>query len=551
VRIRTSRAATSAALAIAALTVLAACTSSHRGPSEGSSGTSSTSGGKLIIGTTNQIVSLDPNGTSDTLGRSVVAAYDDSLYRAVPDGDPAPDMAIGPPEASPDGLSYTVKLRQDVKFGDGTPLTAGAYVKQFDRALSLNGDGPNTRVIPYVESVTATDDYTLVFHLKGKFALFPSLLMYNDYAPSNPKNFPANKLVNLPKPPVYGTGPYILQSYSVSSGQIVFTPNPYYFGEKAPWDQVIIRIFDTPQTMALSLSNGEIDVAWKDLSSEQLQTLKSHSDITEASFAPGLFDFAVNHKMAPTDDPNVDQAISAVLDRDAAIDKALGGVGATALYSPIPPGVLGSADVFRTKFEPPNVSMATQLLAQSGYSKSKPVPLVVGYSSSQWGSDYGNAVQALVDQLNATGLFDAHVKDNEWTTYLAGLQAGDTYNIGLLDKSPGVDPDFYTSIFINASGVGTFITDEKNKPLSPAGQEFLDQLHVAATTLDEKARVQAYAKLLDRWATTVPTIPLWTEEHKVAYLNDKVQGPDGLANSEAFSIGANDILYLDRIRPAG
>lgn len=544
---------TTAALAIAAMLVLAACTSSHHAKPKdtGAKSGAPAAGGTLVIGTTNQIVSFDPNGTSDTLGRSVVAAYDDSLYRAVPDGDPVPDMATAAPVASPDGLSYTVQLRPGIKFGDGTPLTASAYVTQFKRALTLNGDGPNTRVIPYVKSVTAPDDNTLVFHLKGKFALFPSLLEYNDYAPSNPKNFPADKLVNLPKAPVYGTGPYILQSYSVSSGQIVFKPNPFYFGTKAPWKQVIIRIFSDPQTMALSLTNGEIDVTWKDLSSEQLQTLKSNPKITEASFAPGLFDFAVNHKMAPTDNPDVDQAIAAVLDRDAAIDKALGGVGATALYTPIPPGVLGSADIFRTKFNPPNVSMATQLLARAGYSKSKPVPLVVGYSTSQWGSDYGNAVQVLVDQLNATGLFRAKLKDNEWTTYLAGLQAGNTYNIGLLDKSPGVDPDFYTSIFINASGVGTYITDKDNKPLSPAGQQFLDQLNTAATTLDKNARIQAYGKVLDMWATTVPTIPLWTEEHKVAYLKDKVKGPDGLNGSDSFSIGANDIIYLDRILPVG
>src|ERR1700761_6930384 len=105
-------------------------TASSSSPSSSSSHASST----LTIGTTTQVQSLDPRDANDTLGLNLVANFNGSLYRANPNtsGKPIPELAVGAPVESSDGLTYTVTLRPGIKFGDGTPLTAKLYADQFN-----------------------------------------------------------------------------------------------------------------------------------------------------------------------------------------------------------------------------------------------------------------------------------------------------------------------------------------------------------------------------------------------------------------------------------
>lgn len=507
---------------------------------------------RLIIGTNNQVVSFDPSGAETTLDWSVISNFNGTLYRAVNDGDPVPDMATGPPEASADGLTYTVELRDDIQFGDGLEFTAPMYVEQFQRTLDYEGLGASIRVTPYVDSVEATDDYTLVFHLKDVFPFFPTNLTYTEYgASAHPDIFPQDELLNLPDAPIYGTGPYILSEYDLTEGRITLEPNPNYYGDEPPWNPVIWRIFDDPQTMALSLENGEIDVAWKTLGEDQLASLRDNPDVTVAPFAEGLLYFIVNHAQAPSDDPLVNQAVAAVINREEVLDRALGGIGHQTLYSPIPPEMMGSTPIFQTNFEPPNVEMAEALLADAGYSRQEPVQVVLGYSTSQWGPSYRDVVDVIAEQLNATGLFEAEVSDQEWETYLDGLLAGDTYNYGFLDKSPGIDPVQFTGLFVNETGVGTWLTDADDEALFPEAQEIKDQVLEAATLLDPAERQAAYERLGEMWADVVVTIPLFVQERQLAYRNDRVMGDPAYAGSDALGMAPNDIFYYDRALPVG
>jgi peptide/nickel transport system substrate-binding protein len=540
--------------------LVAACTDGGGGPTPADTGTQTGAAPtetaaeprRLIIGTNNQLVSFDPSGAETTLDWSVIGNFNGSLYRAVNDGDPAPDMAEGPPEISADGLTYTVRLREDIQFGDGLEFNAPMYVEQFQRTLDYEGLGASIRVTPYVESVEATDDYTLVFHLTDVFPFFETILTYTEYgASAHPDIFLPEELVNLPEAPIYGTGPYFVSEYDLTEGRITLEPNENYYGEAPPWNPVVWRIFDDPQTMALSLENGEIDVAWKTLGEDQLASLRDNPDVTVAPFAEGLLYFIVNHAKAPSDDPRVNQAVAAVINREEVLDRALGGIGHQTLYSPIPPELLGSTPIFQTKFDPPNVEMAESLLAEAGYSRDNPVKIVLGYSTSQWGPPYRDVVDVIAEQLSSTGLFEVEVSDQEWETYLDGLLAGDTYNYGFLDKSPGIDPAQFTGLFVNETGVGTWLTDEDNKALFPEAQEIQDQDTEAATILDPEERQAAYETLGEMWAEIVVTIPLFVQERQLAYRSDRVMGDPAYAGSEALGIAPNDVFYYDRAVPVG
>jgi peptide/nickel transport system substrate-binding protein len=502
----------------------------------------------LTIGTNNNPVSWDSAGQDTTMDWNIITNFNSSLYRM--DGDEAvPDMAVALPEVSEDGLTYTVTLRDDIMFGDGLPLTAQLYAEQFQRTLDFGTLGAEIRVLPFVESVEAIDDYTLAFHLTDLNAVMTSWMTTASYSVSHPDIFPADQVLNLPEPPVYGTGPFVLIDYDLTEGRIVLEPNPYYYGDPPPWDQVIYRLFEDPQTMALSLQNGEIDVAWKTLIEDQLAPLRDDPNITAASFSEGLLYFIVNHKLPPSDDPNVNQAVAAVIDREAVLDRAFGGLGHLTAYSPIPYNVMGSTPIFQTKFNPPNVELAESLLAESGYSRDNPVHITMGVSTSQWGPVDREAVELFATQLNETGLFDVELLDIEWATYLEGLLAGETYNYAWLDKSPVSDPAQVTGLFVSGTGVGTWVTDEDDNPIYDGAQEMLDLLALGQGQLDPEARLETYHQVEELWSDMVVTIPLFLKLNELAYRSDRIQGDPSVARPEALGIGLNDHFYVDWVIP--
>ena len=108
---------------------------------------------------------------------------------------------------------------------------------------------------------------------------------------------------------------------------MVFEPNPYYTGDMKPQvKQIIVRFYSDPSTMALAVQSGEIDIAWRSLSPDQLTQLESDSDLTIGLSTVALFDYLdLNHTMAPFNDPNVDKAVASAIDRNEIADTVFGG----------------------------------------------------------------------------------------------------------------------------------------------------------------------------------------------------------------------------------
>ena len=133
----------------------------------------------LIYGTTDQISSLDY--------QDAYAVHDWELMRNINIGlmgfapgtaDLVTGTAADFPEVSDDGLTYTFTLADGWAYPDGTPLVAGDYVRGINRALALadESDVAGTLVTPYVASVEAPDDQTVVFTLSTPVGFFPLLV---------------------------------------------------------------------------------------------------------------------------------------------------------------------------------------------------------------------------------------------------------------------------------------------------------------------------------------------------------------------------------------
>jgi peptide/nickel transport system substrate-binding protein len=396
---------------------------------------------------------------------------------------------------------------------------------------------------PYVKSIAAPDDKTIVFTLKVPVAYFPQILASATYTPADPKAFPADKCVLIPKAPIYGVGPWFISQFNVDE-QIVLEPNPYYNGTLKPQvKQIIIRNFADPQTMALAVQNGEIDIAWRFLGPELVGQLKGVAGLNIGTINGGSIRYLIiNHTMKPMDDPNVVKAMAASIDRNEIADTVFGGQ-VNPLYSMVPPGFLGATETFDAMYAAPNLDSAKKYLEASGYSATNPVKIQLWYPPEHYGSSTAAWMQVIKKQLEATGAMQVELKAQEWATYVTALTGGASYQAGVLgwffdypDSSNYLDP------FVYNGGQGTNVTVElkgsdTGTPINDQAKKLVDLMTKADIETDLTKRADLYKQVQEIMAELVVTLPLFYEAEHVTYRSN-IKGSDQYAMPESLNIGA-------------
>ena len=503
----------------------------------------------IIIGTTDKIASIDPADAYSIRDWEVIKNVSEGLLKWKPGtADLTPALATGMPEISADGLTYTFTLRDGIKFGDGSDLTATIYAAQLNRLLTIGSGATCPNAVadalakPYLKSVTAPDAKTIVFTLNNPVAYFPQILASATYVASDPKTFPADKCVLIPTAPIYGVGPWYIKQFTQGE-QIVFAPNPYYTGDLKPQvEQIIVKDFADPQTMALAVQNGEIDIAWRLLGPELVTQLTAVSGLKVGTIKGGSIRYLIlNHTMKPMDDPNVVKAIASSIDRNEISDTVFGG-NVSPLFSQVPPGFLGASEAFDTMYASPNLDKAKEYLAASGYSATKPLKLELWYPPEHYGASTAAWMQVIKKQLEATGIIQVDLKAQEWSTYVSALTGGAAYPAGVLgwffdypDSSNYMDP------FVYNGGEGTNITSSltgstTGKPINDKAAKLVDLLTKADSETDIAKRTDLYKQAQDIYADLVVTLPLFFEAEHVTY-HTNIQGLSSYASPETLNIG--------------
>jgi peptide/nickel transport system substrate-binding protein len=503
----------------------------------------------IIIGVTDTISSLDPADAYATHDWELIRNTGRTLLRWNPGtSELVPDLATAMPTISADGLTYTVTLQSGVKFGDGTELTASMFASQLNRLLTIGPSCPNdvadALAIPYVESITAPDDSTLVFKLKSAIAYFPQLLATAPYTPSLPSTFPLTECVLVPATPIYGVGPWFISQYTQNE-QLVLEPNPYYNGDLVPQvDQIIIRYFSDPQTLALAVQNGEVDIAWRFLGPQLIAQLQGTADLTVGTVNGGAIRYLIiNHTMAPMDDPNVVKAFASVIDRNAIADTVYSGT-VSPLYSQNPPGFLGANEAFDTMYGSPNLDAAKAFLAASGYNETNKCVLDLWYPPEHYGAETSAWMELIKQQLEATNVFSVTLHAQEWSTYVSALTGGDSYQVGVLGwffDYP--DPSNYLDPFVYNGGMGTNVSlaaegSTLGNPINEKSQQLVDLLAQADVETDLAAREQLYVQAQEVYADLVVTIPLFFQAEHITYRSN-IQGSSTFGSPETLNIGGN------------
>jgi peptide/nickel transport system substrate-binding protein len=346
--------------------VLSACGSSGAPtPAASSSAPAGASGATIKAGIVVPTASINPLTVADQGGLDMLAQTGEYLCLSGQSLTLKPVLAESW-SANPAGDVWTFKIRQNVKFHDGKPLTADDVVytyklqtnpKSSSNALSAFGGG----LTP--SGVKKVDDFTVAFHLTAPNGNFPYLTSSDNYNMIIiPNGYDPGKWESS----FIGTGPFVLKSYTPKVGAS-FTRNEQYWGAKALPAATEFTFYDTQTPMILALTGGTIDVVgqFAVAGGEQLLAPGAPYNIINLKSSAHR-ELSMRNDKAPFTDPRVRQAIALTLDRPAIVTALFKGKAVVGNDSPFAPVFPSTNTSIAQRAQ--NIAKAKSLLAAAGHS---------------------------------------------------------------------------------------------------------------------------------------------------------------------------------------
>jgi peptide/nickel transport system substrate-binding protein len=302
----------------------------------------------LTIPFTSEMQTIDPNVYYAAEGLLVTRALYQGLLKDAPNPANVPLQYLPPAKrrqpslatswsVSKDGLTYTFHLRSGVRFHDGTPMTAKSWQLAFARDRAID-QGP-AYMVKVVKSTSAPNPLTFVVKLYKPSNPFLDW-MASPYAPVaiSPavlSKYSGDRAQNYLRTHDAGTGPYQMTEY-VPNDHYTLEAFQGYWGRKAYFKKVVIRIIPNLETQKALLSAGEVNLMTKGLSVQDLQHYQKDKDVTVTRLAMA---FSMGFYIKPTGVFNtvaLRSALKHAIDKRAVVPPAYGGLASvsTTFYAP-------------------------------------------------------------------------------------------------------------------------------------------------------------------------------------------------------------------------
>ncbi|HZQ07357.1 MAG TPA: peptide ABC transporter substrate-binding protein [Anaerolineae bacterium] len=304
----------------------------------------------------------------------------DGQLNVVPDG--AEKWSV-----SDDGKTYTFTIRQGLKFGDGTPVTAQNFADSINRALQpatasygaafqlqhvVGAKDVADGKVQTASGIKVVDDHTLQITTDDTVPYFLAQLTYpvTFVVPLDYIKGQGDKWTDK----AFGIGPYRVKEW-VHNQKLVLEPNPYYWGGTPGVSEIQLPFIQDSETAYQLYRTGGLDIMGSQqnpVPSARVPEVNSSPDFHQvAAFATRYIGF--NNKKAPFDNLNVRRAFAMAVDKVTLAERVLNGAaGPTDRI--LPPGFPGSQYPIKgLAFDP---AAAKEELAKAGYGASKPFPQV-------------------------------------------------------------------------------------------------------------------------------------------------------------------------------
>jgi peptide/nickel transport system substrate-binding protein len=478
-------------------------------------GSSDSSGNPFTVNWNTSVSSLDPafvcpgddnSLASNFYGRLVkLATIDQGNGMSVANNDVSsvqPDLATSW-TVSPDGKTYTFKLRSGATFANGDPLDAAAVKYSLDRTIKIGACGALSLQVgitkpPLFQEVDAPDATTVVIHLREPNPNVIYTLALSRGSIYDPKVIEANGGVVAGQPNKYLTshtasssGPYVLKEY-VPNNYALLERNPNYYGTPAKEAVVRINFITSVPTLLLQAENGQADVTLG-LPPQSVKSLDGKACcrvVTANSITPVTV--SMNYGGPVTGNEKFREALTYAVPYQDIINKIAYGYG-DSYYGPLVPGMSG----YQKDLEPARAydpAKAKALLAESGL-KNPTLDLMIN-PTAPGVSDIAALLQAAWQAIGVTVNLDAKAPADFSTLFNDGK-----YSSALL--------------FENSLGIGSYELYKKMGCDSPFNNQHIciDGSQPLMTQLTESTDAKTQQPIIDQlvkmWLANSPTIILY------------------------------------------
>lgn len=308
---------------------------------------------EIVVGITSFADTLEP---TEQYFSWVITRYGvgENLVRFDENGELQPSLAEKW-EVSEDGLTWTFKIRDGVKFSNGNPLTAEAVKSSLERTFTKSKRAEG--FFKWKEIVA--DGQTLKITTETPVAVLPQSI-------ADPLFLIVDTTVNTDEFATKGpvcTGPYMFQEFKPGEYTVV-VKNENYWNGSPKLDKVTFKDINDQNTRALSLKSGEIAIAYN-LKVNNKADFEGQDDIVVQELKSLRTTYAFMNQNGPLKDLVLRQAITRSLDKVAYTENLLGGA-ATPGKAPVPPTLDFGFDklVDENAYNPES---AKELLAAAGY----------------------------------------------------------------------------------------------------------------------------------------------------------------------------------------
>jgi peptide/nickel transport system substrate-binding protein len=486
-------------------------------------------GGRVTMGTTLSARTLDPADAYEIFPGILLHNLGDQLYAYEPGTtELIPQLAAELPTVSDDGLTYTIPLREDVTFHNGTPFNAEAMVFSIQRFME-NGGRPAFLLSEKIDTVAATGDYELTLTLQQPFSAFTALLTFWGVTPVPSEEYTIGEGQFIPDNFI-GTGPYKLASFT--SDAIRLDVNEDYWGEKPANEGIDIQIFTNAANLYNTFTTGGLDVAYQTLDPDQIAALEAEADtggwqVIEAGTTVINY-MSLNQKIEPLNDVRVRQAIAAMIDRNLVNERVFKGQ-AEPLYSLIPTSFDAYEPVMQDAYGDGNFELARELLTKAGFSEENPFTFEIWYPSASTTREVVAGTLKESFETGLPGLVQVEVQTAESATLWGNVDKG-IYPSVLANWYPDYyDVDTFVQPFLSCNQGSDATLCEEGASQSNGSFYYSEKANelIAAQRAeqDPAARETIFKDIQTLLMEDVPYIPLWQNKDYVF----AQEGVDGVA----------------------
>jgi ABC-type transport system substrate-binding protein len=422
-------------------------------------------------------------------------------------------------EQSPDGLTYTFKLRPGVKFHNGKAMTSADVKYSFERCKDPKTGAVNFEVFNDVVAMETPDDLTLVIKLGKVNAPFLSRLAENGAGAV----IPAGSGDEQGKVPV-GAGPFKFVRREFGHEVELVRFDEYWDG--APYlDKIISKEITEPTTRLTGLRTGELHLI-NDIPADRIKEIKGDAKFQVKTWFPLNWDFVnLNHDFEPFKDKRVRMAFDLIIDKEMLMQGALWGEGRITASPSYPTSASYNAAL---KNRAQDIAKAKALLAEAGYGPGK---LKVVFKATTNYPYHIESAQVMLEWFREAGV-TMTIEQLTWADWLSQCWVNKDFQMTMMNFFTLWEPDFlYYSLW---HSTGAFNYRKINDPV-------LDEmLAKARVTVDPTARAEIYKQVQQRIFDEVHDVVLWFRNGSIG-AQTSVGGLDGIVHPNGSNLNFHKV----------